>query len=134
MFQLRVQWIHFKKGGLFMGTVTVTGAIIILTGWFALVEYDSFPEAERKKIIQKIKNSPIYMLLVALMPIGIVVNGLGAAFGSVWMMVLGSTLILIQGIIVALLFWKRKRWKSILLLIVMVGLGIFIYVPLFLVR
>ena len=117
-----------------MGTVTVTGAIIILTGWFALVEYDSFPEAERKKIIQKIKNSPIYMLLVALMPIGIVVNGLGAAFGSVWMMVLGSTLILIQGIIVALLFWRRKRWKSILLLIVMVGLGIFIYVPLFLVR
>lgn len=116
-----------------MGTVTVTGAIIILTGWFALVEYDSFPEAERKHIIQKIKNNPIYMLLVALMPIGIIVNGLGAVFGSVLLMVLGSTLILIQGIIVALLFWKRKRWKSIVLLVVMIGLGIFIYVPLFIV-
>ena len=117
-----------------MGTVTVTGAIIIITGWFALVEYDSFPEAERKNIIRKIKNNPLYILIIALMPIGIIVNGLGAAFGSVLMMVLGSTLIFIQGIIVALLFWKRKRWKSILLLVVIIGLGIFIYVPLFLVR
>lgn len=116
-----------------MGTVTVTGAIIIITGWFALIEYDSFPEAERKEMIRKIKSSPIYILLIALMPIGIVVNGLGAAFASVWVMILGSTLIFIQGIIVALLFWKRKRWKSILLLVVIVGLGVFIYVPLFIV-
>ena len=116
-----------------MGTVTVTGAIIIITGWFALLEYDSFPEAEREKIIQKIKNNPIYIILIALMPIGILVNGLGAFLGSVAMMIIGSTLIFIQGIIVALLFWKRKRWKSILLLVVIVALGVFIYVPLFII-
>src|SRR5690625_6718580 len=106
--------------GLLMGTITVTGAIIIITGWIALVEYDNFPESERKQIIQKIKRSPTLILLIALMPVGILVNVLGKFFGSIWMVVIGATLIFIQGIIVSLLFWKRKRWKSILMLVVIV--------------
>src|SRR5690625_4483348 len=117
--------------GLLMGTITVTGAIIIITGWIALVEYDNFPESERKQIIQKIKRSPTLILLIALMPVGILVNVLGKFFGSIWMVVIGATLIFIQGIIVSLLFWKRKRWKSILMLVVIVTLGMFIYIPLF---
>jgi|SRR5690625_5260086 len=119
------------RGGLLMGTITVTGAIIIITGWIALVEYDNFPESERKQIIQKIKRSPTLILLIALMPVGILVNVLGKFFGSIWMVVIGATLIFIQGIIVSLLFWKRKRWKSILMLVVIVTLGMFIYIPLF---
>src|SRR5690625_2928760 len=119
------------RGGLLMGTITVTGAIIIITGWIALVEYDNFPESERKQIIQKIKRSPTLILLIALMPVGILVNVLGRFFGSIWMVVIGASLIFIQGIIVSLLFWKRKRWKSILLLVVIVTLGMFIYIPLF---
>src|SRR5690625_1034644 len=119
------------RGGLLMGTITVTGAIIIITGWIVLVEYDNFPESERKQIIQKIKRSPTLILLIALMPVGILVNVLGRFFGSIWMVVIGASLIFIQGIIVSLLFWKRKRWKSILLLVVIVTLGMFIYIPLF---
>jgi|SRR5699024_1950793 len=114
-----------------MGTITVTGAIVIITGWFSLVEYDSFPEQERKQILQQIKGSPAYMLLIALMPIGILINLLGSILGLLWMMLTGATLIFIQGIFVSLLFWKRKRWKGILLFVVIVGLGIFIYIPLF---
>lgn len=114
-----------------MGTVTVTGAILIITGWFALVEFDSFSKSERKQIVQKVKSSPVYILLIALMPVGIFINVLGGLFGSLWMVITGASLIFLQGIIVSLLFWKRKRWKSILLLVVIVTLGIFIYIPLF---
>lgn len=114
-----------------MGTVTVTGAILIITGWFALVEYDSFPESERKQILQRIKGSPAYILLIALMPVGILINVLGAYTGTLWMVIVGASLIFLQGIIVSFLFWKRKRWKSILLLTAIVILGIFIYIPLF---
>lgn len=114
-----------------MGTITVTGAIVIITGWFSLVEYDSFPEHERNQILQQIKRSPAYILLIALMPVGIFINVLGGIFGSLWMIMIGATFIFLQGIIVSLLFWKRKRWKSILLLVVIVALGIFIYIPLF---
>jgi len=119
------------KGGLIMGTVTVTGAIIIITGWFALVEFDSFPEEKRTQIVQQIKTSPAAILLIALMPIGIVINVFGGYIGSLWMLVVGASLIFLQGIIVSLLFWRRKRWKSILLLVVIVALGSFIYIPLF---
>lgn len=114
-----------------MSTVTVTGAILIITGWFALVEFDSFPESERKQILQRIKGSPTYILLIALMPAGIIINMLGSYSRSLWMVVVGATLIFLQGIIVSLLFWKRKRWKSIVLLAAIVALGIFIYIPLF---
>ena len=114
-----------------MGAFTVLGAIIILTGWFALMEYDQYPESERKRIVERIKNSPAAIIAVALMPVGIVVNMLGNAIGSLWMVVIGATLIFVQSIIVSLLFWKRKRWKSIVLLIAMIVLGIFLYMPLF---
>lgn len=114
-----------------MGTVSVTGAIIVLTSWFALVEFDSFSEDERKQILQRIKNSPLLILLVALMPLGIIINTLGFYLSSIWMVLIGASFIFIQGIIVSLLFWKRKRWKSILLLVVIIILGIFIYIPLF---
>ena len=114
-----------------MGAFTVLGAIIILTGWFALMEYDQYPESERKKIVERIKNSPAAILAVALMPVGIVVNMVGNASGSLWMVVIGATLIFVQSIIVSLLFWRRKRWKSIVLLIAMLVLGVFLYMPLF---
>ncbi|MCG5102638.1 hypothetical protein [Oceanobacillus alkalisoli] len=114
-----------------MGAFTVLGAIIILTGWFALMEYDQYPESERKRIVERIKNSPAAIIAVALMPVGIVVNMLGNAIGSLWMVVIGATLIFVQSIIVSLLFWKRKRWKSIVLLVTMIVLGVFLYMPLF---
>ncbi len=116
---------------LFHGTVTVTGAIIVIIGWFTLVEYDHFSESERKKIVQSIKRSPIYISLIALMPVGIIINLVGTILGFAWMVIIGATLIFLQGIIVSLLFWKIKRWKGIFLFSVVVALGIFIYVPLF---
>lgn len=115
-----------------MGTLTITGAIIMITGWFALVEFDHFPEAERKHILHRIKRSPAYITLIALMPVGIIINGIGARIGSVALVVIGASLIFLQGMIVASLFWKRKRWKSILLLSVIGVLGVFMYIPLFL--
>lgn len=115
-----------------MGGITVTGAILVITGWFALVEYDHFTEAERKRVLDKIKRSPAHISLIALMPVGVIINLLGAYIGSVTMVVVGASFILVQGIIFSLLFWNRKRWKSILLLSVIAVLGLFIYVPLFL--
>ena|SRR5690625_949947 len=114
-----------------MGTVTVAGAILIITGWLALVEYDNFPESERKQIVQKIKRSPPFILLIALTPVGILINVIGGFFSSLWMVIIGASFIFLQGIIVSLLFWKRKRWKSILMLVVIIILGMFIYIPLF---
>lgn len=114
-----------------MGPVTVTGAIIVIIGWITLVEYDSYPEAERKQIVEKIKGSIPYILLIALMPIGIFVNILGGLFDLLWMSITGVSLILLQGIIVSMLFWKRKRWKGVFLFVVMVILAIFLYIPLF---
>ncbi len=119
------------KGGFLMGMVTVTGAIIILVGWFSLVEFDSFSESKRQQVIKKIKGSPAYILLIALMPLGIIINTLGSFFASIWMVIIGASLIFLQGIIVSLLFWNRKRWKSITLLVTIVLLGVFIYIPLF---
>lgn len=114
-----------------MGTVSVTGAIVIITGWFALVEFDHFSETERKKILQKIKRSPALIMVISFMPLGILINLIGTAIGLLSMIMIGATLIFLQGIIVSLLFWKRKRWKSILLLTVIVILGSFMYIPLF---
>src|SRR5699024_6920057 len=120
-----------ERGVLRMGTITVTGAIVIITGWFSLVEYDSFSEQRQKQILQQIKRSPAYILLIALMPVGICVIVLRVIFGFLWMIIIGATFIFLQGIIVSLLFWKRNRWISILLLVVIVALGIFMYRPLF---
>lgn len=115
-----------------MRSISILGVIIILTGWFALVEYDKYPESEQKKIRERIKNSPVAVIAVALMPVGILINVLGSIIGSIWLITTGATLIFIQSIIVSLLFWKRKRWKSILLLATMIILGVFLYLPLFL--
>lgn len=119
------------KGGVLLGPVSVTGAILFMTGWFAFVEFDRFSEPERKRIIGKIKSSPLYMMMIALMPIGVLLHIIGMFFVSLSLVVTGSTLIFVQGIIVSLLFWKRKRWKSILLLSAIVILGVFIYIPVF---
>src|SRR5699024_2987981 len=120
-----------ERGVLRMGTITVTGAIVIITGWFSLVEYDSFSEQKQKQILQQIKRSPAYILLIALMPVGIFINVLGGIFVFLWLIIIGSTFIFFESIFVFLLFWKRKRLKSILLLVVIGTLGIFIYIPLF---
>ncbi|MBP1970826.1 glucan phosphoethanolaminetransferase (alkaline phosphatase superfamily) [Virgibacillus natechei] len=114
-----------------MGSMSVLGAIVILTGWFALVEYDEYSESERKKILERIKSSPTAIIGLALMPVGILINVLGTFIGSIWMVIIGATFIFVQSIIVSLLFWRRKRWKSILLLITMIILGVFLYIPLF---
>lgn len=114
-----------------MGSISVLGAIILLTGWFALIEYDLFSESERAKLIERIKRSPLVIIVIALMPVGILIHILGTFIGSLWMVVIGATFIFVQSIIVSLLFWKRKRWKSIVLLITMLLLGIFLYMPLF---
>lgn len=115
-----------------MGTITVTGALIITIGWVTLIEFDSFPESERQRIMQEIKKSPSSILLIALMPIGIFINMLGIFSGILWVVILGASLIFIQGIIASFLFWNHKRWKSVFLFVVMLILGIFIYIPLFL--
>lgn len=115
-----------------MRSITVLGVIIILTGWFALVEYDKYPESEQKEMRERIKNSPLALIAVALMPVGILTNALGSLIGSIWLTTTGATFIFIQSIIMSLLFWKRKRWKSILLLVTMIILGLFLYLPLFL--
>ncbi|MFB4161120.1 hypothetical protein ACE1TF_14625 [Geomicrobium sp. JSM 1781026] len=114
-----------------MRAITVTGAILMITGWFALVEFDTFSEEQRKEILQKIKTSPSLILLIGLMPLGILINIGGAFLGSIFLTVSGATLIFIQGMIVSTLILRRKRWKGILLLSVISLLGIFIYIPLF---
>ena len=114
-----------------MGSFSVLGAIVILTGWFALVEYDQYSEPEKKKIVERIKKSPAAIIVIALRPTGILVNMLGSFIGSSGMVIIGATLIFIQSIIVSLLFWKKKRWKSILLLVAMCILGVILYAPLF---
>lgn len=101
------------KGGLLLGTVTVTSAIVIIIGWITLVEYDNYPEDERKQLLEKIKRSPLAILLISLMPIGILINLVGTYFGSLWLVMLGASLILLQGIIISFLFWKRKRCFAI---------------------
>lgn len=119
-------------GGLIMGSFSVLGAIVVLTGWFALVEYDQYTESDKKKILERIKNSPAAILTIALMPVGLIVNMLGTFMGSLLLVMIGATLIFIQSIIVSLLFWRKKRWKSILLLVTMFILGVLLYIPLFL--
>lgn|SRR5690625_266971 len=113
-----------------MGFVTITGAMIIVIAWVALVEFDSYTDAKRKKVVTDIKNSPFYMFLVSLMPLGIVINLLGSFFNLVWLINLGTFLIFLQGFIIALIFWERKRYKSIVLFTIIIILVIFIYIPL----
>lgn len=115
-----------------MGSISVLGAIVILTGWFALIEFDQLPESERQNIIDRVKKSPGALIVIAFMPVGIILTVLGTLFISFWTVFIGATLIVVQSIIVSLLFWKRKRWKSIILLITMIILAAVLYIPLFL--
>ena len=113
-----------------MGQVTVTGAMIIIIGWVTLIEFDSYSESKRTQILQTIKNSPVYILLIALMPIGILINVVGSFLDSLWLVIVGASLIFLQGLFISLLFWKHKRWKSILLLVAIGVLGTFSYISL----
>lgn len=112
-------------------TISILGAMVLLTGWFALMEYDQLSESEQSKIVKRIKGSPIAIMVIALMPVGILINVIGTFIGSIWLVNIGTTLIFIQSIIVSLLFWRRKRWKSIVLLITMILLGVILYLPYF---
>src|SRR5699024_9130122 len=114
-----------------MGPITLTGALIIIIGWLTLIEFDSYPDSKRDQIMNDIKRSPALILLIALMALGIFIIALGTYSNSLWMRILGSTLIVSQGIIAAIIFWNRKRWKSVILFVTVIGLGIFIYLPLF---
>lgn len=116
------------REGMELATVTLTGVIMIITGWIALVEFDSYPESERIQILQKIKKSPAYILLIAFMPIGIVVTVMGSTVESLSMVVLGTALIILQSIIVSFLIGRRKRWKGIMLFVIVVILGLLIYI------
>lgn len=113
-----------------MGQVTVTGAMIIIIGWVTLIEFDSYSESKRTRILQTIKGSPVYILLIALMPIGILINVMGSFLDSVWLVIVGASLIFLQGLFISFLFWKHKRWKSILLLVAIGVLGTFSYISL----
>lgn len=113
-----------------MNLVSITGAMIIIIIWLTLIEFDNYPEAEQARIIQKIKHTPAYLLTVLLMPLGIVINTMGNFSNIFSLATLGTALIFLQAIIIAALFWKRKRWKSLVLFII-VGLAMLVYFYLF---
>src|SRR5699024_10618065 len=95
MFQTNETRISYRYRRFFnMGTITVTGALVVIIGWITLVEFDQSSEQERKRILDKIKNSPMSILIVSLMPIGIIVNLLGSYMASLWMVMVGASLIL----------------------------------------
>lgn len=108
-----------------MGKVSITGALIIIIGWLVLIEFDRYPEEKRRQIMQVIRSNPGYIILIGLMPVGILLHFFGVFFQLFLLIVLGTSLIFLQGIIIAILFWKRRRWKSILLFSVLLILGIF---------
>jgi len=115
----------YIRVGFKMGKISITGALIIIIGWLVLIEFDRYPEVRRRQIMQQIRSSPKYILLIALLPAGILLHFIGAFFELLFLVTLGTVLIFLQGIIVAILFWKIRRWKSILLFIVLIILGIF---------
>src|SRR5690625_205816 len=121
-----------NKGGEIVGKITVTGAIIIVTAWITLIEYDHLPEEERQKVINAIKTKPKYFLLLSLMPLGILFNVLGTIIRSPSFVLTGATLLILQALFVSFVFWNRTRWKSVFLFIVTIILGVFLYFPLFL--
>lgn len=114
-----------------MGTVTVSGGMIIIIAWITLIEFDQYPEPERMRIMNKIITSPDYLMLAALMPVGIILNTYGTMSNHFWLATSGTTLIFLQGIIIAFLFWNRKRWKSVLLFSI-TGLALLTYLITFL--
>ena len=113
-----------------MGTMTITGAMIIIIAWLTLIEFDSYPESERIRIMNKIKSEPLYMFIAGLLPLGIILNTLGNFANTIAVAAIGTGIIFIQAFIIALLFWKRKRWKSVLLFSV-IGLALLSYIYLY---
>lgn len=113
-----------------MGTVTITGAMIIIIGWLTLIEFDSYPEPKRLRIMDKIKSEPLYMFITALLPLGIILNTLGNFSNTFEVAAIGTGLIFVQAFIIALLFWHRNRWKSYFLFSV-IGLALLSYIYLF---
>lgn len=113
--------------------MTVMGAILIITAWIALLEFDNQPESERTKTIQTIKHNPLYIVIIALLPLGIIINIIGTFFGSLALAIIGASLIILQSLIVSYILWKRTRWKAVLLLVIVLVLGIFVYTPLIIV-
>jgi len=103
----------------------------MLTGWFALVEYDRYSEEEKKKIVAWVKESFGMMFIIILMPLGLILYFFGVLFAATWLEILGATSIFSQSILVSLLFWKQNRWKSAILLIGMMVLGTFLFMPFF---
>lgn len=115
-----------------MGTITVTGALIVITAWMALIEFDHLTEEERADVMHKIKTNPFYFMTVVLMPVGIIVNLLGTVLGSLSMLLAGTSFIFIQALILSFILWNRTRWKGVFLLLVVLAFGIVIYiVPLY---
>lgn len=106
-----------------MGSITITGAMIIIIGWMVFIEYDHLPESEREKIIDTLKTNVWYVMLFALMPVGIIVNLIGMNIGSFVTTVVGATMIFVQGLIVSFVLGKRTRWKGVMLFIIILVLG-----------
>lgn len=115
-----------------MGPISIVGAMIIIIVWFTLIEYDYLTETEQTKIKTKIKQRPLYMTILLLMPLGIIINILGGLLRSVSLTTLGATLIFLQGLIIAYWFIKRNNKKAIAMFLIIFLLGIFLYMPFFL--
>lgn len=113
-----------------MGSITVTSAILLITAWTVLIEFDSYSEEKRRGIIEKIKSSPLYWVIIAFLPLGIVINGIGAMVGSGLFLLLGASFIVLQSLIIAAFLWNVTRWKSMMLFIIIIGLGLVLYIPL----
>jgi len=115
-----------------MGTLTITGALIIIVGWLTLIEFDHLPEAERRRLIWKVKTSPPYIIIIALMPLGIIINLIASYVQSLFGVILGASFIFIQSFIISFIFWRYRRWKGIFLFIITIVLLITLCIPLLL--
>lgn len=119
------------KGVIILGTITATGALVIIIGWFTLIQFDQLNETKRNYVLSQIKQNPKYIILIAMMPIGILVNIIGTVFRLPVVIIIGTTIVIIQGLIIAIIFMKKQRWKGMFLLVVVLVLSLFIYIPLF---
>lgn len=106
-----------------MRFVTVTGALIIIIGWIVFVEFDQLVEKKRRSILDRVKHSPFWVMTISLMPLGILVHIFGTLIQMEFLRLFGTLLIFLQALIVAIFFWRYKRWKSIFLFIVIFILG-----------
>src|SRR5699024_4522080 len=113
-----------------MGSITVTSAILLITAWTALIEFDSYSEENKRSIIETIKMTQLYWLIIALLPLVLVINGIGVIIGSSQLLLLAASMILIQSLIIAAILWNATAWKGIMLFIIIIGLGLVLFLPL----